>query len=211
MAESHFLNPWQEVEFGRNRLPHWHQEGGIYFVTFRLADALPGELLATWQADRDGWLRRNPQPWTPEQGEAYERLFPRRIEEWLDQAHGSCALRNAECAEVVARALMHHEGAKTRMLSFVVMPNHVHVVFGLGGGAELSAVVGGWKGFSSYELGRRLGAGWPGWQKDYFDRLVRDEAHFGRCVRYVRRNPGKAGLRDGEFAAWESERARAVE
>ena len=47
-------------------------------------------------------------------------------------------------------------------------------------------------------------------QKDYFDRLVRNEAHFERCVRYIRSNPKKAGLKDGEFLLWEAERAKAV-
>lgn len=210
MEEPHFFNPWQEVEMGKNRLPHWHQDGGVYFVTFRLADSWPEELLAAWREERERWRKRLAAEGGAELEAEYQRLYFRRMEEGIDQGHGSCVLRRAEVADVVARALLHHEGSKTRMLGFVVMPNHVHAVFGLVGGAELSAVVGAWKGFSSFELGRRLGAEWPGWQKDYFDRLVRDETHFGRCVRYVRGNPVKAGLRAGECVLWESERARAV-
>ena len=48
------------------------------------------------------------------------------------------------------------------------------------------------------------------WQRDYFDRLVRDEKHFANCVRYIRRNPEKAQLSKGEFILWESELAKGV-
>jgi len=48
------------------------------------------------------------------------------------------------------------------------------------------------------------------WQRDYFDRLVRDEKHFANCVRYIRRNPEKAGLGKDEFILWESQTALAV-
>ena len=90
------------------------------------------------------------------------------------------------------------------------MPNHVHVLFGLLRDADINGLVKGWKSFTSHVLAKRQGVVWPGWQKDYFDRLVRDSDHFSRCVRYIRRNPAKAGLSEGEFWLWEGERARAV-
>ena len=49
------------------------------------------------------------------------------------------------------------------------------------------------------------------WQRDYFDRLVRDEKHFASCVRYVRRNPAKAHLHSGEYILYETELARSIE
>ena len=32
------------------------------------------------------------------------------------------------------------------------------------------------------------------WQEDYRDRYMRDEAHYGKTVRYLENNPVKAGL-----------------
>ena len=46
--------------------------------------------------------------------------------------------------------------------------------------------------------------------KDYFDRMIRDAAHFWRCARYIRRNPTKAKSRPGEFTLFESDHVRAV-
>ena len=48
------------------------------------------------------------------------------------------------------------------------------------------------------------------WQRDYFDRLVRDEKHFARCVRYIRNNAAKAHLRPDEYILYESDIARTV-
>ena len=39
------LNPEQPVQIYYRHLPHWRQAGATYFVTFRLADALPQEKL----------------------------------------------------------------------------------------------------------------------------------------------------------------------
>ena len=49
------------------------------------------------------------------------------------------------------------------------------------------------------------------WQRDYFDRLVRDEAHFANCVRYIRRNPEKARLGEAEYLLYESELASTID
>lgn len=211
MAEPYFFIPWDGVQARKNRLPHWQQDGGIYFVTFRLADSLPEELLRVWQQEREVWLKRNPPPHEDSADIEYHRLFTTRMEQWLDKGSGSCALRAPEAAAVVAGALGFYEGRRSRMTAFVVMPNHVHVLFGLEGGAEIQEVVGAWKGHTSYTLARQAGVEWPGWQKDYFDRLVRDEGHFARCVRYIRKNPVRAELSEREFLLWEGERARAVE
>jgi len=35
--------------------------------------------------------------------------------------------------------------------------------------------------------------------------------HFANCVRYIRRNPAKARLHNGEFILYESELARSIE
>ena len=36
-----FFNPYAKIAQTKNRLPHWQQSGAVYFITFRLADAIP--------------------------------------------------------------------------------------------------------------------------------------------------------------------------
>ncbi len=205
-----YYSPMERTVVTKNQVPHKEQAGATYFVTFRLGDSLLAALLANWARERDAWLKANPPPHGGELEAEYHRRFTARIEGWLDAGHGKCVLRNAAAAKVVADALIHFEGSRCRQFSFVVMPNHVHALFGLIGETSLDELVKSWKGFTSRVLGLQWPGQWPGWQRSYFDRLIRNENHFSRCARYIRRNPEKARLRAGGFAAFESEMARTI-
>ena len=81
------------------------------------------------------------------------------------------------------------------------MPNHVHVLTVFRDGFPLAAAIRDWKGFSARRINAILGREGAFWQKDYFDRFIRDEAHFERVRFYIENNPVSAGLiRDA--ASW---------
>src|ERR1044071_1008158 len=124
MNELRFFNPYAEIRQIENRLPHWQQAGAVYFVTFRLADAVPMRLRNEWQNEREVWLRIHPQPWTNEVEREYHQRFSAAIKRWLDAGHGSCLLNRQECAQILANTLHHFEGERVVMILFVVMPNH---------------------------------------------------------------------------------------
>ena len=198
MTELRFFNPYADIRFTANRLPHWQQEGTVYFVTFRLADAIPHNLRAQWESEREAWLRVHPQRWSAEVEREYHERFSGAIERWLDAGHGSCILRRDDCAEVVAEALHYFDGERLAIISAVVMPNHVHALFVQNTNWPLEKLLRSWKSFSSRKISSLLGRDGSLWQRDYFDRLVRDQKHFANCVRYIRRNPGKMRLQSGE-------------
>ena len=82
----------------------------FYFVTFRLADAVPHNLRTEWESERDAWLRVHPKPWSAEVEREYHNRFSGAIESWLDAGHGSCVLRRPRCAAVIEEALHHFDG-----------------------------------------------------------------------------------------------------
>ena len=205
-----FFDPRAEIGFSKNRLPHWQQEGAVYFVTFRLADSVPRHLLRQWNEEKEVWRRLHPPPWTEANEREYHARFSAAMERWLDAGHGACVLREPACAGIIAEVLRHFEGERCTQWAWVVMPTHMHGVFTVRTGHTLEALLHSWKLFSARRINALNGKTGRLWQKDYFDRLVRDAEHFARCVRYIRRNPVKAGLRAGEFLLWESERAREV-
>ena len=211
MAELRFFNPYAEIRFTANRLPHWQQEGAVYFVTFRLADAVPHNLRTQWESEREAWLRVHPRPWSAEVEREYHELFSGAIERWLDAGHGSCILRRPDCAGVVAEALRYFDGERVAIISCVVMPNHVHALFVQNPNWPLEKLVRSWKSFTSRKINSLLDRDRSLWQRDYFDRLVRDEKHFANCVHYICRNPERACLHSGEFLLYESELARSIE
>ena len=78
---------------------------------------------------RQVWLRFHPEPWDTETEQEYHKRFTGAIERWLDAGHGSCVLRQNECASIVDDALRHFDGNRLALISSVVMPNHVHALF----------------------------------------------------------------------------------
>ena len=210
MNELRFFNPYAEINHTQNRLPHWQQEGAVYFVTFRLADALPERLRSEWNNKVAVWLRLHPKPWTAQIEYEYHRRFSGAIENWLDAGHGSCILRRNDCVKVIAATLRHFNGERLALISSVIVPNHVHAIFVQRAEHPLEALLHSLKRFSARKINSLLGRSGNLWQRDYFDRLVRDETHFVNCVRYIRRNPEKARLLKSEYILYENELAKQI-
>ena len=182
----------------RDHLPHLKQEGGAYFVTFRLAGTLPAEVLRALKDERGRILRgalaaKRPLTW-PEQEELF-RWYSARVDAHLGAGGGDCWLRRPEIAGLVADALRFFAGTRYELPAWVVMPNHVHVVVRPLPGWTLSRVLQGWKGYTGHEANRRLGrTGMKFWQAESFDHLVRDDEDLRRCLVYTEMNPVNAGL-----------------
>jgi putative transposase len=206
-----FFNPFAEIRQTANRLPHWQQEGGAYFVTFRLADSIPATLRDRWDDERRQWLTFHPLPWTAKIEKEHHERFSAQMERWLDAGHGSCVLRNPEYAAVVDQAIRRFDGKRLSLIASVVMPNHVHAVFVQNGGYPVENLMRGWKSLSAGSINRSLRRTGALWQRDYFDRMIRNQKHLDACIHYIRSNPGKARLRRGEYILFESETAKRID
>lgn len=187
-----FFNPAAEIDVTKNRLPHWQQGETRMFVTWRLGDSLSKQTLTRWKEEKTLWLKHNPEPWDARTEAEYHERFSRRIDEWLDQGSGTCMLRDPENARIVADALWHFDGERYEIATFVVMPNHVHVLFRPLGTHTLPGIVKLWKGFTAREINKRMGRTGTLWQDEYWDRLIRNERHFFKVAEYIRENPVRA-------------------
>lgn len=152
MAELRFFNPYADIYFTVNRLPHWQQSGAVYFITFRLADAVPHNLRTQWESEREAWLRVHPQPWNPEIELEYHNRFSGAMERWLDAGHGSCVLRRRDCARLVDETLRHFHGERLALISSVVMPNHVHALFVQNAAWPLERIFHSWKLYTARRI-----------------------------------------------------------
>jgi REP element-mobilizing transposase RayT len=97
-------------------------------------------------------------------------------------------------ARIVQDAILLFDGERYRLHAWTIMPNHVHVLFSQAAGSHwaLSSLHG--SVFTSAQANRRLGRNGPFWQKDYWDRFIRDDEHFAAAEHYIDMNPVKAGL-----------------
>jgi leucyl-tRNA synthetase/REP element-mobilizing transposase RayT len=202
---SPYLNPTQPIQKHQpDKLPHWQQSSKFIFVTWRLADSLPAAQLNQWHADREAWFGQHPKPWTHDIELEYHNQFSKTIDRWLDAGTGDCVLRDPAVAKIVANALMHFDGERYSMDSFVVMPNHVHALFQLAPDVALEDVLHSWKSFTAKKINEAIGRTGKVWQEDYWDRMVRDSEHRANLQRYIERNPVRARLGAGEFLKYAS-------
>jgi len=118
----------------------------------------------------------------------------KRIEAALDAGYGKCHMNRPDIATLVENALLHFDGTRYRLHAWVIMPNHVHVLATPLHGNSLSAIVHSWKSYTAKEANRILGREGAFWLEEYFDRVIRDEIHYGKVVEYIEQNPVKAGL-----------------
>ena len=189
-----FYDPSKETLRREANLPHWEQEEKVYFLTFRLADSVPRKKLNEWIAARESWLEKHPFPHDEKMEEEYCARFVKPFDGMLDAGYGSCCLRDEKIREIVAGTLRHFDGGRYELFSFVVMPNHVHVLFRVFEGNSLAEIVHSWKSFSAKKINAVLGTNGALWQKEYWDRLVRSENHFRRCEKYISENPGNSKI-----------------
>ena len=97
---------------------------------------------------------------------------------------------------MVASAIRHFDGDRYRLFAWCVMPNHVHAVLQPLGTWNLAQILHSWKSFTAQRANALLNRSGAFWQREYYDRMLRDGKEFLRAVEYVGRNPEKAGLND---------------
>jgi REP element-mobilizing transposase RayT len=161
--------------YRRGYLPHFDQRAVVQVVTFRLADSLSHHLLEQLSAHgSDGPSRF------------------RSIDGWIDRGAGAALLRHPQYAAIVEDALKFFDGKRYRLLAWVIMPNHVHVM--IEQIDRLGAILHSWKSFTANRINALRGVRGKVWAREYYDRFIRDAAHFENAVAYIRNNPVKAGL-----------------
>jgi len=93
--------------------------------------------------------------------------------------------------EVIMSALKHFDGHRYELYAGVVMHNHVHALVNPLDTFRLQDLVHSWKSFTSHKFSREYQRKVPIWQKEYFDRIIRDEREFFDKAQYIINNPLK--------------------
>jgi len=224
---TNYLNTWdRRVELGssmtntkgwysRGYVPHFDETGSIQHITFHLADSLPKDALDRMEYE----LKFSPRM----EVENKRRI---RLQLMLDIGMGACLLAKGTYAKIVEDSLLYGDGDRYRLICWVVMPNHVHVMIEQFPHWPLAKIVQSWKRHTSRKIhlleaeknrenaehnsaipvsGKGKDAEYnsaipgggqnpPLWQRDYWDRFIRNNAHFEKARWYIENNPVSAGL-----------------
>jgi REP element-mobilizing transposase RayT len=105
-------------------------------------------------------------------------------------ARGQNCLSSAE-RDVVDCSIKHFDQERYRLISYVVMDDHVHCILQPLNNLPLYGIIQGWKSFTSHTLVKSSGRLAPIWQADYFDRRVRNAIDLAEKAYYIACNPTK--------------------
>ncbi len=166
---------------GEKHPPHYDTLNLTQFVTFRLADTLPQVKLNEWKEDLA-------------EGRISDTQYRQQAEEWQDKGMGACRLKDERIACMVQDALLYFDGTRYILHAWVIMPNHVHVLFSPRETHRLAEILHSWKSFTAKRANQILGRSGIFWQDDYFDRFMRNEADLNNTLTYMAYNPVMAGL-----------------
>jgi putative DNA methylase len=176
-------------------------------LVFRLHDGVPTAVVQKWK-DELAWIEGLPA------SDPREIKLRKLVAGYEDAGHGACWLRDERIAALMEEALLHFDGQRYRLISWCVMPNHVHGLVETREDWPLARIVHSWKSYTAQAANRILRRSGDFWFREYFDRFLRDDRHFANAVRYIELNPVKAGLVErAEKWRWSSAwwRARAEE
>ena len=177
--------------YSRGYLPHCDNQNVTQFISFRLADSLPQKLLNSIERELNVF---------PKDERLAQRF--RFVEKYVDMGYGSCALANAKVAEILENSLLMFDGERYDLVAWCIMPNHIHVL--IRPNIALGKIVQSWKSYvARWTLARNeeLDLDFPievtggkFWEREYWDRFIRNEEHFYKVLKYIHRNPVKARL-----------------
>lgn len=181
----------------RNRLPHWEVEDRPHFVTIRCAGSLPTEAQTRIREVHD--TLQAIEPSDPNFARLQRQYFT-TLEKYLDRTDaGFAPFRTPAAAQVVLKALSDLPTRTGWLVTHaVVMPNHLHALLRpqTNGPSPLREVIREFKGTTARSANRALKRAGPFWQRDWFDRWMRNETEEHRVIAYIANNPSKAGLTD---------------
>jgi REP element-mobilizing transposase RayT len=186
-------------------LPHWTKKEGTYFVTFRLAGSLPALLqkeIEYLRTDIYGTAKQMKRSFTDSENSALEELHFRTLD-ILERDQKNRFLERDNIAQIVANALTCFDGSRYELYSWVIMPNHVHVVFKTIGEWSLEKILHSWKSFTANAANKILDRTGTFWQQESYDHLIRNERDFMRCIDYTWLNSEKAGFMNWKWR-WKS-------
>jgi len=202
----------------RRNLPHYQPIGYTFFVTFRLHNSLPIHVIEKLKDDYRTHIKEvSAYKSKKEKQNKYSEVkwnYFEKFDSYLDKYSNNNWLKDERLAKLVYDSILYRDNKEYELISFTIMPNHVHVVFSLveRAGCSLRAdntdsmvdkkqtdsslykIMQSLKWYTAKECNKILNRTGQFWQHESYDHVIRNEEELNRIVEYVLNNPVKAGL-----------------
>ncbi len=199
--ETPYLDKSKEIQASyKGKLPHWHQDGKLQFVTFRLNDSLPQSKIRELNEVILSFEKLHPKPWDERTTQDYHNTIGPKYEVYLDNGYGNCILRNPWAQNILINVIFFYNNLKYEVVALIIMPNHVHIILHLKDQYRLDKIIQSIKRQSAREINKYLNQEGPIWMKGYYDRIVRSYDNLKHYIKYIIDNPKM--LKKGEYSLY---------
>ena len=161
----------------RKQLFHFSQIHRCQFVTFRTKASIDDFLLKMKDANLN------------------ESTKQFQIDEHLDKSNLG-RLLNDDIIPLIIQYCRQLDSNYYKLICLSVMPNHIHIMFEQK--QEMNVVIQKIKGGLAFLINKQLGLSGSFWERDYFDKAIKDERHFQVTYQYIKNNAVKAELKDAD-------------
>ncbi len=200
------------TDFYRRKLPHWIPSGAAFFITFRLADSLPVQVMQQLQAwrerERQKIQSRNSDKSQGQELYNLDKKYFGYFDSWLDRCLENSPrwLADEKAAQIVANELHALDGERYRLVAYSILSNHVHLAIdtdeyrfepvhqGVTAPYPLTDTLKRLKGRTARFCNLALGRSGAFWHAESYDHVIRNAQEYERIIWYILNNPVKAGL-----------------
>ncbi|MEO8446332.1 MAG: transposase [bacterium] len=186
--------------FYRRNLPHFQKEYSSYFLNFRLYGSLPTFLLNRLKneylsnkkmiIDSEDKLSQSKKIYD------LQKKYFGKFDNYLDRSLSVMNyLVDDRIAELTSSALHFLDGKDYELISYCIMPNHVHALITVERFLKpLYKTLQSIKRFSSRESNKILQRSGAFWNPENYDHIVRNQEEYEKIIKYILNNPVKANL-----------------
>lgn len=185
MTENPFYNKHEVMTVTMGHLPHVSQRQKLYAVTFRLHDSLPKNVIQSYINECVARYGEN----EPDFKSKREMLLHKKMMEYMDMGYGECQLKNPDVRKIIEEAFRSIHDKMALVHAYVIMPNHIHVVLETKEELKIQEVMHILKGNTALKINRLLQREGYVWQREYYDRIIRNQTHYENAIRYIINNP----------------------
>ena len=176
-----------QKSFHRRNLPHLYYDKGIYFITYRLINSIPQNIIVELKnEERNSKITKS---------KKFRRMLQKYDKALASGEMDEKYLSNPIVAEACKKTLHFSDGKDYQLICYTIMPNHIHLIFELlPENRGISKIMQSIKRISAMESNKILKRKGSFWQDESYDHLVRDDVELYFLIKYVLMNPVAAGL-----------------
>ena len=187
--------------------------GAAYFVTIRLKDALPHEVIhqleTEFEQEKNQILQDHTDQPEAQLSEAVKRFFAKYDHQLDHQPRGKCYLQHPDVCRTVKDQLYDMDGKYYDLQAHCLMPNHLHILIDIfhylddedydptnpaRSKTYLNDTIEKFKARAAYYSNQALQRRGNFWQKGSYQHHIQDDAEWCNVVNYIMLNPVRAGL-----------------